>query len=243
MLVTDRDAYQALFNGVTDETSVGEASVLYLYTPMASVRIKHYIPEVKLIAILRNPVDRAFSSFLHLRRDGREQLTDFAEALQAEEARVKANWEHLWHYTRLGFYYTQLKPYFDLFHPDQIAMYTYNEFRANPIKLVQDIFGFLDVDSTFVPDTSIRYEVSGTPKSRALHAFLITPSMSKTILKSFFPAPLRLRLSRMTMQWNVDPAKPELLEETRRYLIQLFRDEILKLQSLIQRDLSKWLEA
>src|SRR5581483_6498173 len=90
-VVTDPVAYRRLFDGVTPaHRAAGEASVLYLYAPAAAARIARTIPDVRLIAILRNPVERAFSSFQHLRRDGREPLADFAEALRAEDARVAA---------------------------------------------------------------------------------------------------------------------------------------------------------
>ena len=106
-IVTDLIDYQALFGDRTNQPAIGEASILYLYAPDAPARIHHYLPDVKLMAVLRNPVDRAFSSYAHLRRDGRESIADFRLALQEEEARIKANWEHQWHYAQLGFYYTQ----------------------------------------------------------------------------------------------------------------------------------------
>lgn len=240
-VVTDLNAYQSLFKGA-DGMAVGEASNVYLYNPKAPKRIKHYIPEIKLIAILRNPVDRAYSSFAFLISEGREPLKDFAQALQVEETRVNANWEHQWHYTRLGFYYSQLKRYFDLFHPDQIAVNTYDEFSAKPVVVLQDIFRFLCVDHTFIPDTSFQYNVAGIPKSRALRNFLSKSPKAKGILKLFIPAPLRLRLTKMAIRWNNSGVKPEFPEETRRYLVQLYREDILKLQQLISRDLSNWLE-
>ena len=68
-------------------------------------RIKDYIPDAKIIGILRNPADRAFSSFTHLVRDGREPIKSFAAALGRETERIAADWEPLWHYKELGFYY------------------------------------------------------------------------------------------------------------------------------------------
>ena len=240
-VVSDLNAYQSLFKDAADAMAVGEASIVYLYNPKAPTRIKHYIPEVKFIAILRNPVDRAFSSFAFLTSEGREPLKVFVQALQVEETRVNANWEHQWHYTRLGFYYSQLKRYFDLFHPDQIAVYTYDEFSAKPVVVLQDIFRFLGVDHTFIPDTSFQYNVSGMPNSRALRNFIVKSSKVKNILNLFFPSPLRQRMVRKAMQLNTRKIKPTFSEETRLYLTQLYQDEILKLQSLIQKDLSKWL--
>jgi hypothetical protein len=65
--------------------------------------------------ILRNPIDRAYSAFLHLVRDGREEFTDFGTALQHEDERIRAGWEHIWHYKNMGAYYEQVKRYYDLF--------------------------------------------------------------------------------------------------------------------------------
>jgi hypothetical protein len=241
ILVTDLSAYQGLFDAVTEEKAIGEASAFYLYIATTPGRIKHYIPNVKLIALLRNPIERALSSFTHLRRDGREPLDNFAEAIRAEKARVRAGWEYQWHYTRVGFYYTQLKRYYNLFSPEQIAVYTYDEFVNDPIKMLQDIFSFLEVDPSFRPNMSVKYNVSGQPKLRFLHHFLIRPSIVKSLLKMLIPACVRLQTRRAIMKLNIDPIKPKISEETREYLNELFQNEILNLEVLINRDLSNWL--
>lgn len=88
LAVTDLADYQALFEGVTDEKAIGEASASYLYSPKAPTLIKRSIPDARLIAILRNPPDRAYSNFLHCVRGGRESIVDFAEALRVEEERI-----------------------------------------------------------------------------------------------------------------------------------------------------------
>lgn len=242
-IVTTLDDYEALFQGVKDERAYGEASVLYLYCPEAVGRIRHYIPDVKIIAILRNPIDRAFSSYNHLRRDGREPLSDFIQALQVEDERVAANWQHQWHYTRLGFYYTQLKRYFDLFPTEQIAVYTYDEFQNRPADALRDIFRFLGVDTDFVPDVSTKYNISGVPKSRTLQTFLTKPGFIKNVFKPFIPLSVRRQMGTKIRTWNVETTRPQLSIEARDYLLQLYRDDILQLESLIQRDLSAWLKS
>lgn len=238
--ITDLESYLLQFQEVSNEIAIGEASPLYLYSPKAPERIKFYIPNAKLIAILRNPVERAYASFLHLIRDGRESFTDFTQALQEEEARIQNNWEHIWHYKQMGFYYNQLKRYYDTFAPGQIKVYLYEDFKTRPVSVLQDIFRFLGVDDTFIPDMSIRPNVSGIPKSKVMHSFLTKPNLIKTILKPFFPARLRQRI--VTSLKNRNLVKPELSPEIRRYLIQVYKEDIMKLQDLIQRDLSKWLE-
>lgn len=245
--ITDIEGYLAQFRGVSSELAIGEAATMYLYSPTALARIRHHIPDAKLIAILRNPVDRAYSGFMHMVRDGRELLTDFAEALQQEEARMRNNWEHIWHYKHMGFYHGQLKRYFEVFDRDQIKVYLYEDLEANPVGVLQDIFRFLGVDDTFVPDTTLRHNISGVPKNKVSHALLNKllnkPKALDTVYKSFLPkrlqqglvANLHLLQNRNLVQWQLPTGM-------RQHLIRVYREDILKLQDLIERDLSKWLK-
>ena len=73
--------------------------------------------------MLRDPVQRAYSNFLGLRREGVEPLEDFTEAMVAEKERMENNWSPTWHYQQKGFYYNQLKRYFELFEKSQIRIY------------------------------------------------------------------------------------------------------------------------
>ena len=107
--VSGIEDYRALFAGVKDETAIGEASPSYVYIPEAPRRIRSRLPDAKLIAILRDPADRAYSAFLHTSRSGREPLTDFAQALREEEDRIRNGWHPLYHYRERGFYHAQLK--------------------------------------------------------------------------------------------------------------------------------------
>src|SRR3712207_4104321 len=84
--VTHIGTYEQLFKGASGKKAIGEASHSYLYEPRAAAEIRRYVPKVKLIAILRNPIDRAYSHFLHMVRSGTEPLDDFAQALREEEA-------------------------------------------------------------------------------------------------------------------------------------------------------------
>ncbi|MDY7015905.1 MAG: sulfotransferase, partial [Cyanobacteriota bacterium] len=90
--VTNFEAYLEQFKAVNCEIAIGEASPFYLYHPQAASRIQQTIPDVKLIAILRDPVERAYSNFLHHIREGFETVEDFSQALQAEESRMRDRW-------------------------------------------------------------------------------------------------------------------------------------------------------
>ncbi|PLS87415.1 MAG: sulfotransferase [Actinobacteria bacterium] len=238
--ISSLDAYQALFEGVTDEKVVGEASPLYLYSEKAPARIKHHVPEARLIAVLRDPVERAYSQFLHKVRDGKEPLADFARAIEAEEGRVKENWAYGWHYKRRGFYYRQLSRYYAMFGPEQIRVYLYEDLKGDPAGLLRDVYGFLGVDDSFVPDMSLKHNVSGIPKNRLVHSLLRGRNPVKAALKPFLPRRLRKRLL-VNLQGRNLTEPPGVAPAVRRALIEEYREDVSKLQGLIGRDLSGWL--
>jgi|SRR5215217_5215722 hypothetical protein len=250
-VVSDLEDYRALFQGVSKETAIGEASVVYLYFPRTPERIRHHIPDVKLIAVLRNPIERAYSAFLHLTRDRKEPLSDFASALQAEDERRQNNWGPIWHYKQVGLYHAQLERYYDAFEPEQIRVYLHEDLSNNPSEMLEDIFGFLGVDDTFVPDVRQRHNVSSVPANGrwyAMYTFLQSQNPVKAVVRPFLPRALRRRLftqvyGRISTSAQDQPVtKLPLPVEVRRQLTETFRDDILRTQGLIGRDLSHWLE-
>ncbi|MGV2829131.1 sulfotransferase family protein [Myxosarcina sp. GI1(2024)] len=245
ILIKNIDDYQALFQEVKNEKAIGEASPWYLYLEKAPLQIKRHIPEIKLIAILRNPVDRAYSSFLHQLQRGAEPLNNFAEALDEEKTRICQHWRPIWHYKQCGFYYQQLNRYYGTFDPEQIQVYLYEDFCDRPIDLLQDIFRFLEVDDTFTPDVSRRYNVTYLPSNQTLKSLVNSSNSVKSRLKSLLPTWVRQSLKGNVKVFHnyssVKSAKPKLSLELRRQLIEEYREEILKLQVLIQKDLSHWL--
>ena len=239
--ITDIKTYRALFEGVTNEIAIGEASPGYLYSSKATERIQHYIPDAKLIAILRDPIERAYSNFLNLIRQDLEPLPDFVQAMLAEEERINDNWSFRWHYRQRGFYFNQLKRYFELFDQSRIKIYLYEEFQDNSVTVLHDIFEFLDVDKIFVPNMSRKHNVSRVPKNKTLHRFLKQSSPVKSTIKSFLPSSLRQSVRAKLMEVNFRN-KPPLLPEAREQFIEDYREDILNLQGLIKKDLSKWME-
>lgn len=235
--ITTLKAYENLFADVTNEIGIGEASPLYLYSEKAARRIKHYVPDAKLIVVLRNPVDRAFSCYTHLLREGYETLS-FEAALKAESERIHNNWAHLWHYREAGYYSRQLKPYFELFSPEQIKIYLFDELRKDNHAVLTDIYDFLGVDRTFMPDMT-RQNVSGMPKSRALQKFFSQKNLLRSTIQAVVPKELRHTVAAKVKAWNIDK-KPALNPETRQKLLLEYREDILQLQTLIAKDLTLW---
>lgn len=238
--ITTFEEYSELFCSVTNETAIGEASSLYLYDVKAAARIERYLPQAKLIVILRDPAERAYSNFLHMVRLGHEPVTDFGKVLQEEQARISNRWMPSWHYTQRGFYHAQLRPFFDRFEQRQIKVYLYEDLVADAGHVLQDLFEFLGVDASFAPDVSERHNRSGIPRNKTLHSFLTYSSPLKSVLKAVVPSG-RLKRTAKTIR-NQNLVKSPLPPEVRIQLINTYRHDITKLQDLIRRDLSKWLQ-
>lgn len=219
--------YEAAFAGITDELAVGEVSPQYFRSPTAARRIHEHIPDVKLVASLRNPAERAFSGFLMRTRRG-VKVRDAYEELTPQASHV-----------REGFYYDRMKRYFDAFPKEQIRTYLFDDFKKDPKAVVQDLYGFVGVDAAFTPDTAVRHNPANVPKSAVLNRVFYHPRAIRTA-KVVLPERLQTMAKRLR-QRTQRPA-PTLPPDLRTRLLELYRDDILKLETLLDRDLSVWLE-
>jgi hypothetical protein len=224
--VTTFEAFEAAFSGASDEIAIGEASPQYFRCPTAARRIHECIADVKLVASLRNPADRAFSGFLMRTRRG--------EVVKNVYQELTPNASHV----REGFYYKRLKRYFDLFPRDQIKVCIFEEFKNDPANVVVDLFDFLGVDPTFVPDTSTRHNPAGVPKSRLMNRIFYNPTLIRTA-QSVFPENVQVMVKNIRQQ-NLK-APPKFPADLRAELLEFYREDILKLETLLDRDLSIWL--
>ena len=162
--ITTFDQYYALFDAVKNEKAIGEASPSYIFNEDCPQLIQKYLPDTKIIAVLRQPVERAYSNFLHARRANREPISDFKIAFGKEGERKAENWSPLYYYKSKGYYTKQLERYYSLFPKENIKILLFEDLIKNPIETSQEIFEFLNADSAFIPDTSKKANVSGTPK-------------------------------------------------------------------------------
>lgn len=238
-VITELEAYQKLFEHYKVEKAIGEATILYIYYEKCAAIIKKYIPDVKLIAVLRNPADRAFSHYIWGRRDGLENLNQFQDALLVEDERIKAKSSFLYNYKDMGFYYRQIQHYYKIFDPAQIKICLYENFMANPTVFMQDIFEFLEVDSSFTPDLSQKYNPSLIPRNNSWNDFIRKPNPIKSIIKPLIPSKLRQKAKKKAKLNNL--YKPEFKPEVRQQLMSEYKEDIIKLQELTQQDFSIWM--
>ncbi len=241
-VILDRAEYEELFAGAQGEVALGEASPQYLYARKAPGRIAAHVPEMKLVAVLRNPVDRAFSSYQHLVRDGLEPL-DFGAALDAEPARIAENYAFIYRYTDLGFYTRQLDRYAALFPPDQLLVLVYDDLRRDPEETCRTVFAFLGVDESFRPALTEPHNVSGLPRSRLVHTLLNPSARMKRRLWQRTPSALKEPLlGAHTRLVNRNLERQSIPGAERARLQRVFEGEVAELEERLGRDLSHWLD-
>lgn len=234
------EQYAQLFENVKDEIAVGEASPNYLFHyQISSKLIYQHLPQVKLIAILRDPAERAYSDYLMNIRDAKS----IGGRTLTEQLKYSS---HKSYVLRKGLYYQPLKHYLEKFGHEQIRVYLYDDLCQSPVKFMQNMYEFLEVDPTFIPDTTRKAQEGKLPKNQAVNNLLRTQNpirkVAATALKTFFPLEVRQNIRSRILEINsIDKKQLKLSVEERKLLVDFYRDDILKLQELIERDLSGWL--
>lgn len=235
------DEYATLFRDATIEKAIGEASPRYMWCSRTAARIKEQLPAAKLIAILRNPVDRAYSAF-NMKVGNGTETRSFGEALRAEqEASAENRVRGETRYIENGRYNKLLQPYFELFPREQIAVHLFDDLAANPNAVMQRIFQFLNVDDTFVPQLRTRHNPSGSPPVAALNVLFRKTRFTKILRRSLPPVVSTFLMDKQA-ELKGRLLKTQVLDcELRALLHEKFRNDIVALQATLQRDLSHWL--
>lgn len=218
--------YLDLFAPATTQKAIGEASPCYLNHPRCPERIKQALPGVRLIVSLRDPAERAYSGYLMAVRDAGEKRP-FSDIVGGPRT--------AWH-DHLG-YYQSCRRYLACFPRERLKIVRAEALTAGPANVLQDVFSFLDVDPGFEPDASTQFNKGGLPKSRRLHRVLDNRHVRK--LRPYVPESFRGSLKRLK-ESNLREA-PRLDNAVRARIIELLRDDILRLQDLLQMDLTDWL--
>ena len=140
-----REDYLRLFDGAPPGTVRGESTPFYLHDRAAQRRLAADVPDVKVVVVVRDPVDRASSNWAHLRADGLEPEADFLTAVRAEERRVEAGWAPFWHYRGLGTYGAQLRDLHRQLGAEQVFVLRYRQLVDTPTETLDRVSDFLGV--------------------------------------------------------------------------------------------------
>jgi hypothetical protein len=241
----DEAAYLAQFSENTTERTRawGEVTTSNLfYHEEAVPEIKRIVGDPKIIILIRNPIDRAYSNWTYASASYGEPHT-FEEAIRDEARRVEMKVQFMGLYVRVGFYFEAVKHFLSSFSNHKV--YILEDLKQRGPEMVSEIFEFIGVDSSFAPDLETTYNPSGIPRSRLLQKFVFRDDGVKgaPVQRAMRMVMGRDRADRLFHTLRVKNLKRVPMNpETRRELAEVYRDDVLKLQDLLGRDLSHWLK-
>jgi hypothetical protein len=237
-VVRDERAYLNLFAHATPDQHIrGEASTWYFALPGMAQKIKAYNPDAKIIVMLRNPVERAYSAWCHARGDRLEPCESFSAALAQEEQRGEV--EFLLRYHRMGLYSDALADYQSVFPTSQLLVLFYDDVRTDALEVWRTVCAFLTIDASHTPAFGDRYNRSGQPRSRWVHSLLRSHRL-KRMVRSVLPHTLAMRAKQRVEDLNLQQF-PALDSSCRAALQEYYRPDIQRLCALTNRDLVAWL--
>lgn len=237
------EEYEALFSSVRDEKAVGEASTAYLYDPHVPKRIADYLgSETRIIILLRNPVDMAYSLWGLNVKNGYEGLP-FLEAVKAAEERLRdedfirscinKTWIHNYAYIDRARYSVQVDRFIQTFGRENVRVYIFEDFFRNHRDSYGNVCRFLSVSDDFYPQFK-KYNPASTVRSEFIRRACNERMAWKEPLKLIMPKALRERVKVMLYKMNIkESSLPELSLEERRYLSGFFQEDIAEMEVIL----------
>ncbi len=238
-----REDYEALFDAAPPGTLRGESTPFYLYDRRAQQRIRALIPGTRLIAVLRDPVERAHSNWTHLWSAGLDPIGDFPAACAAEDRRVAAGWAPFWHYTRLGRYGEQLDHLFGLFPREQVHILRYRDMVNRPAETLDAICAFLGVRPGIisqVPRENVTAHPEHSPSHRAVSRMLRAAATAGRHMPATTGTALTRPLERF-LQRSARPRQP-LTWEQRQQVLPHVEDDVRRLEEITDLGFGDWLQ-
>jgi hypothetical protein len=236
-LVANWEDYLSLYRNAGDALAVGEATASYLWSASAARNIAARIPEARIVINLRNPVERAYSQYLQMLTAGviRGSFRELIDAsLSCRERRLGVTWPLL----EYGRYAEQIERYLAEFQRAQIHIMYYEDLQRSPGQLMAQLYAFLRVDPGFVPDISRRHHEPIIPRANAL-AYYLKKSGVWPYLRRLAPVPLGPHLRPLLVRSR---GSLQMRAADRAFLADYYRNDIVRLGALLNRDLSGWLE-
>lgn len=225
--ILEKEAYDTLFRSHNSKIK-GEATVHYLYhfKEVISKTKKEY-GDIKIIILLRNPTERAFSNYNYLKK---EQIITFEKALELEETRRERGYNSFWYFKSLGNYFKAVKAYTQNFSCVKVVLF--EDLIEDPLALMQELYSFLGVNVNFIPNVNKIYNPTLIPKNKLIHILFFWKrhlGIQVPFLKKFKSKLLKTPETKMK-------------QKTKSELIEYYKPNILKLQLLINKDLLSWLK-
>ncbi|MFN0188184.1 MAG: sulfotransferase domain-containing protein [Bacteroidia bacterium] len=234
--ITSFDQYLALYRFAKNEKAIGEASASYLFSKTAARNIFEYNSNAKIIMVLRQPAQRAYSHYL---MDQRMALTNlsFEDALAEEAKHPIRNWGATSLYLELGLFSEQVKRYLDVFPRDQVLILLNEELRHSTKATMKKVYSFLNVNPNFNVSLEKDFNTAAVPRN---------PIVRKLITVNTFRVKIRRALKNSFLKEIIKkllftkPEKGEMQPETKVQLEKYYKNDIKSLEKLIDIELSTW---
>ena len=236
--ITRLEDYLNIFSNRGSEPVAADVSPSYLYFPESAFKIKELCPHAKIVMVLRNPVECAFSMYSMLRRDRREPCRSFSDAFRFSTKRLTDGWQWFWDYPGGWKYSNQVETYLNLFPQSQLFIRRYEQLQHRPEVFYGELTQFLGIRA--IDLTTANRRVNTAPRRwemlsqhRAGRAVLRLATIAKPFCPNNFAGALRRRF--------LEPPAFRLSAHDRRLLVEHFADDIRKLAGLLGWDLNEWL--
>ena len=222
--------YESLFKKYSNEKEIGEASSWYMRHELAPKRIYSTIPHIKLIFVLRNPIDRAFSAFWHGKRKGSLQSNlSFSDLIRCHSEINRI--------VDTGLYYEQIVRYKQYFSLEQMHFVLSEELHKNLSPTLKNVFRFLNVEDSFVPERLEPKNVTSYPRSEKLYNTFAT---KLTNLDTYCVSNSYLRPLRSKLFFSKNKSRPQMNQQDRNFLLKIYQQDISMLSDFLNKDLSLW---
>lgn len=227
--IDNKKEFLNFFKDVKDEKAIGDASPLYLWDPKSAKLIHDTIPHAKIIIILRNPIERAYSHFLQLVAYGVESYP-FSNCINRS---LSAPADYSGRIIEAGLYYEQVKRYLEIFGQNQIRIYFYEEFFNDPNFYMKEILEFLNVDADLPDSIGKVYNSLVIPKNK-ISEKIFKSNFLKKIGKTIVPKKSSIYVKNFL---GKKTSKQEMNLEDRKVLQKIYDDDIKKLKILLKRNI------
>jgi len=243
--ITEKKAYEELFDIGKDKRYKGESSVMYLmYPELVIPKIKQeYGEESKVIIMLRNPVERAYSGFHHVKRyNVKEDCKDFKTAWYKSEIRYLENKDMTpaSRYQELGMYFLQVQQY--LSQLNNVHIIIYDDYKTDFQEEINKVFDFLEVERVVV-NAEQKHMVGGWEwENERMKKLMMKDNSLKSVIKMILPFKSLRKKIKLKIQERSTVKVSLILEEDKQMLRNFYREDVRKLSVLLNRNLNFWIE-
>lgn len=222
--------YERHFRGAENFSARGDISPSYLIHSDTAERIFKSLGKVKIIILLRDPVEKIISQYTHLCASGRETLL-LEEALEAESERYKMNWADFWWYKKSSFLTNNAEVFLKIFGAENVMFISSDEFKINTRDVLSRVANFININDSFEFALEQTFNVSGMPKSKIMASIFVKPNLFTSTLRRFIPSRIGAPVRRFIISLNKG-GKPVVNEKTKEKLNEIFYEEKKRIKEM-----------